>query len=148
MTTKKVIPLSLMRTDRPDEIDALHERLERAGYMRMMQIGEPRLSELVAKYKGKGYEVEVVPFVDDGDDGQRVPTGGGCGPGSCSSGGSSNGSSGGCASGGCGPAASRTTETGADAPGREARTRTVVPGVGTIYVRMPARSAAEARTVS
>ncbi|NMG00284.1 hypothetical protein GPA27_23185 [Aromatoleum toluolicum] len=138
MTTKKIIPISQVRSYTPDDIDALHDRLEGDGYMRMMQIGEPRLSELVTKYKGKGYEVEVVPFVDDGDDGERVPTGGGCGPGSCSSGASSNGSAGGCASGGCSSAAGT--------PVRDARTRTVVPGVSTIYVRMPARPV-EARTV-
>lgn len=138
MTTRKIIPISQVRTFTPDEVDALHDRLEGEGYMRMMQIGEPRLSELVTKYKGKGYEVEVVPFVDDGDDGERVPTGGGCGPGSCSSGGSANGSSGSCASGGCSSAAS--------APVRDAGARTVVPGVGIIYVRMPA-SPADARAV-
>jgi hypothetical protein len=122
MTTKKIIPLSLMRTDRPDEIDALHERLERAGYMRMMQIGEPRLSELVAKYKAKGYDVEVVPYVDDGDDGSVAPSGG-CGPGSCST----ASSSGGCSSGGCGSSPS---------PVRRTAARVVVPNVGTIYVRI------------
>ncbi|MCC4118692.1 hypothetical protein LLG90_25355 [Aromatoleum toluclasticum] len=131
MTTKKVIPLSLMRTDRPDEIDALHERLERTGYMRMMQIGEPRLSELVAKYKAKGYEVEVVPFVDDGDDGSAPAPTGGCGPGSCSSAASSPS----CSSGGCGSGS---------APVRRTGPRVVFPDVGTIYVRMnvaPATSA-------
>ncbi|WP_332670051.1 hypothetical protein [Aromatoleum sp.] len=122
MTTKKVIPLSLLRTDRPDEIDALHERLERAGYMRMMQIGEPRLSELVAKYKAKGYEVEVVPYVDDGDDGSVAPSGG-CGPGSCSS----TASAAACSSGGCGSGS---------APVRRSGPRVVIPDVGTIYVRM------------
>jgi len=136
MTTKKIIPISQVRPCTPDDIDALHDRLEGDGYMRMMQIGEPRLSELVTKYKGKGYEVEVVPFVDDGDDGQRVPTGGGCGPGSCSSGGSANGSSAGCASGGCSAGAPQANESTAGAPVRDTRTRTVVPGVGTIYVRM------------
>lgn len=133
MTMKRVIPINQLHPLTPGEVDALHDHLEGEGYMRMMQIGEPRLSELVTKYKGKGYEVEVVPFVDDGDDGARVPTGGGCGPGSCSSGGSAGGSSGGCASGGCG--------SNAGAPVGDARVRTVVPGVGTIYVRMPARSA-------
>lgn len=141
MTTKKIIPISQVRSYTPDDIDALHDRLEGDGYMRMMQIGEPRLSELVTKYKGKGYDVEVVPFVDDGDDGQRVPTGGGCGPGSCSSGGSANGSSGGCASGGCGSGATPPNGSAAATPVGGSRTRTVVPGVGTIYVRMPARHA-------
>jgi len=122
MTTTKIIPLSLMRTDRADEIDALRDRLERAGYMRMMQIGEPRLSELAEKYKAKGYDVEVVPYVDDGEDGSEAPAGG-CGPGSCSS----ASSAGGCSSGGCGSAPSPIRHTGP---------RVVVPGVGTIYVRI------------
>lgn len=122
MTTKKVIHLSLMRTDRPDEIDALHERLERAGYLRMMQIGEPRLSELVAKYKAKGYEVEVVPYIDDGDDGSGPAPVGGCGPGSCSSASTAS-----CGSGSCGSGSS---------PVRRTEPRVVVPDVGTIYVRM------------
>ncbi|NMF91514.1 hypothetical protein, partial [Aromatoleum petrolei] len=121
MTTKKVIPLSPMRSDHPDEIDALHERLERAGYMRMMQIGEPRLSELVAKYKVKGYEVEVVPYVDDGDDGSAPAPTGGCGPGSCSSASSSPS----CSSGGC---------SSGSAPVRRTGPRVVIPDVGTIYV--------------
>ena len=131
MTTKKIILISQARTYTPDDIDALHDRLEAAGYMRMMQIGEPRLSELVTKYQGKGYEVEVVPCVDDGDDGLNAPTGGGCGPGSCSSG----GSSGSCASGGCGSGASQAQESPAGSV-RRVGPRTIVPGVGTIYVRM------------
>lgn len=125
MTKTKVIPISPLRTDGLDEIDALQDRLERAGYMRMMQIGEPRLSELVAKYKSKGYDVEVAPYVDDGDevgDGSVAPSGG-CGPSSCSS----ASSSGGCSSGGCGSAPS---------PARRAGPRVVVPNVGTIYVRI------------
>lgn len=122
MTTTKIIPISVRTGERPDEIEALHERLEQAGYMRMMQIGEPRLSELVARYKSKGYEVEVVPYVDDGADGS-APMGGGCGSGSCGS--AANPSS--CSSGGCGslPPLHRTGP------------RTVLAGVGTIYVRMP-----------
>ena len=88
MTARKIIPISQVRRLTPDEIDDLHRRLENEGYMRMMQIGEPRLAELVAKYKGKGYAVEVVPYVDDGDDGLSPPSGG-CGPGSCSAGASS-----------------------------------------------------------
>ncbi|HJV26165.1 MAG TPA: hypothetical protein VJ673_10780 [Aromatoleum sp.] len=131
MTTKKVIHLSLMRTDSPDEIDALHERLERAGYMRMMQIGEPRLSELVAKYKTKGYEVEVVPFVDDGEDGAAPAPTSGCGPGSCSSAASSSG----CSSGGC---------SSGSTPMRRTGPRVVIPDVGTIYIRMNEAPAASA----
>lgn len=122
MSTHKIIPLTPARAPSVEEMDALHERLESAGYMQMMQIGEPRLSELVSKYKAKGYDVEVVPYVDDGNDGTTAPSGG-CGPGSCSSAGSSSG----CSSGGCGPGSPPAASSGR---------RTVVPGVGTIYVRI------------
>lgn len=133
MTTRKTIPI---RTCTPDDIDALHERLADDGYMRMMQIGEPRLSELVTKYKGKGYEVEVVPFVDDGDDGSSPLTGGGCGPGSCSSAGTSGSGAGGCGSGSCGSESAQANGPAASPPTRRAGPRTVIPGVGTIYIRM------------
>jgi hypothetical protein len=130
MTTTKIIPISLTRTDRADEIDSLQDRLERAGYMRMMQIGEPRLSELVAKYKAKGYDVEVLPYVDDGEDGTVAPSGD-CGPGSCST----ASSAGGCSSGGCGSGPS---------PVRRSGPRVVVPNVGTIYVRINGGASATA----
>ena len=131
MTARKIIPISQVRPLTPDEIDDLHRRLENEGYMRMMQIGEPRLAELVAKYKGKGYAVEVVPYVDDGDDGLSPPSGG-CGPGSCRAGASSAS----CGSGGCGSGGSQTSEPVTSTSARRAGSRKVVPGVGTIYVRM------------
>ena len=131
MTTRKIIPIGQIRPLTPDEIDRLHRRLDDEGYMRMMQIGEPRLAELVTKYKGKGYEVEVVPYVDDGDD-VSTPPSGGCGPGSCSAG--ANPSS--CGSGGCGSEGSQTGEPVTSTSARRAGSRKVVPGVGTIYVRM------------
>lgn len=130
MSTHKIIPLAPARAPSVEEVDALHERLEGAGYMQMMQIGEPRLSELVSKYKAKGYDVEVLPYVDDGNDGTMAPTGG-CGPGSCGSAGSSSG----CSSSGCGSGSPKVAASGR---------RTVVPGVGTIYVRI--RSASSATT--
>jgi hypothetical protein len=40
-----------------DDADA---RLRRAGFMRMMDIGEGRLLEFVALFEARGYEVEVV----------------------------------------------------------------------------------------
>lgn len=129
MTTRKIIPIGQIRPLTPDEIDHLHRRLDDEGYMRMMQIGEPRLSELVAKYKGKGYSVEVVPYVDDGDD-VSAPPSGGCGPGSCSAGASPSS----CGSGGCGSGGSQTS----DLVTSRAGSRKVVPGVGTIYVRLNA----------
>jgi hypothetical protein len=44
--------------------------LERAGFMRMMDAGGARLTELVDKFVSKGYEVEVVPVTfDDLEDG-------------------------------------------------------------------------------
>jgi hypothetical protein len=42
-----------------------HVRLERAGFMRMMMIGEPRLSEFVKSYQALGYEVETVQYRDE-----------------------------------------------------------------------------------
>ena len=65
MTARKIIPISQVRPLTPDEIDDLHRRLENEGYMRMMQIGEPRLAELVAKYKGKGYDMVAVAMSYD-----------------------------------------------------------------------------------
>lgn len=38
------------------------------GWTRQTTIGEPRLSELVATYRGLGYEVEVIEHRAEGDD--------------------------------------------------------------------------------
>src|SRR6187551_2921966 len=124
MTTATIIPLNVVPPDSPEAIDELTARLERSGFMAVMQIGEPRLSELAAKYKAKGYEVELVPLVEEGMD----SGGGGCG--TASSCNSAN-SSGGCGSGGgCGS----TAATPQSLP--QARRR-VVRDISLIYVRMP-----------
>ncbi len=60
MAAARFIPIKQIVTKAVD--DDLHARLERAGYMRMMVIAEPRLSEFVRAYKTLGYEVEVVPY--------------------------------------------------------------------------------------
>lgn len=70
MTRGRVIPITLIGDASQPTIDPAHARLERAGFMCMMVIGEPRLSEIVDKFKRRGYEVEVVPYVpqDVGDE--------------------------------------------------------------------------------
>jgi hypothetical protein len=60
----RVIPIKLLAVGPAAAAENAHVRLERAGFMRMMVIGEPRLSELVNKYKALGYEVEVLPYED------------------------------------------------------------------------------------
>lgn len=121
MTTAKIIPLAVARPDPLAAIDELTARLERTGYMAVMQIGEPHLSALVTKYQSKGYEVELAPLVvEDGSAGS-----GGCGSASsCSSASSS------CSSGGCGTAAP------APAPASSWMPRMVMPDISVIYVRM------------
>lgn len=68
MAAGRVIPIKVLRTGAAAAAEDLHVRLERAGFLQMMAIGEPRLSEFVEKYKALGYEVEVVPFVDEASD--------------------------------------------------------------------------------
>lgn len=127
MATARIIPLTVARPDplaaaaELTAIDELTARLESTGYMAVMQIGEPHLSALVAKYKSKGYQVELAPLVvEDGSTGS-----GGCGSASsCSSASSS------CSSGGCGTAAP------APAPASSRMPRMVMPEISVIYVRM------------
>lgn len=131
MTTKKIIPLKAVQADSLDDLDARHERLQNAGYLPLMQMSEPRLSELVAKYRAKGYDVEVLPLLDEGDL-ANATSGSSCGSGSCSSAGD-------CSSGGCG-------STQAPVSGSSLRhkiPRQAVPGVGTLYVRMRASAAVQ-----
>jgi hypothetical protein len=130
MTTTKVIPLHVVHGDSLDDVEARHEHLQSAGYLLLMQISEPRLSEVVAKYRAKGYDVEVLPLLDEGDLANATTTSGNsCGPGSCSSGG-------GCSSGGCGSGAPN----GGSLP-RRSVARQAVAGVGTVYIRMPSFAA-------
>ena len=35
------------------------------GFMRMMTLREPHLSEFIARYKTLGYDVELLPYADD-----------------------------------------------------------------------------------
>lgn len=123
MAIGNVIPLNVVRPGSPEAVDELTARLERNGFMAVMQIGEPRLSELVAKYKAKGYHVELAPLVvEDGSAG-----GGSCGSASsCSSASSSSG----CSSGGCGSSAAAPAQA---APGMP---RMVMPDISVIYIRM------------
>jgi hypothetical protein len=63
VATGRVIPIKQLATGPAAIAEDTHARLERTGFMRMMVMGEPRLSQLVEKYKALGYEVEVVPFM-------------------------------------------------------------------------------------
>ena len=60
----RVIPIKVAVTGAAAIAEEAHARLERAGFMRMVALGEPRLSEFVARYKALGYEVELLPYVD------------------------------------------------------------------------------------
>lgn len=72
VSTARVIPIRLIAGGGGATADA-HVRLERAGFMRMMMIGEPRLSEFVRAYQARGYEVEVVPYRDEDAGGETIP---------------------------------------------------------------------------
>lgn len=84
MATKPVIPIKMLATGAAAAAEEAHVRLERAGYMRMMALAEPYLSEFVGKYRALGYEVEVVPTQPE--DGAGEAGGGG----SCEGGGEAN----------------------------------------------------------
>lgn len=134
MTTKKIISLNVAGTHRPEDIEERGSRLEMNGYMRMMQIAEPRLSELVAKYKAKGYDVEILPVLEETEE-TMSGGGGGCGSkSSCSS----AASSGGCSSGGCGSGASAAAAATVATQFVPRPPLRALPGVGTIYVRLRA----------
>ena len=127
MTTARIIPLTVARPDplgaiaKLAAIDELTARLESTGYMAVMQIGEPQLSVLVAKFKSKGYNVELAPLVvEDGS----------AGSGSCGSASSCSSASSSCSSGGCG------TAEPAPVPASSRVPRTVMPDISVIYVRM------------
>ena len=60
----RVIPIKKIGGGSTAAADA-HAALERDGYMRMMVLAEPALSETVAKYRRLGYEVEAVPYQPD-----------------------------------------------------------------------------------
>jgi hypothetical protein len=62
MATTRVIPIKMLATGAAAAAEEAHARLERAGFMRMMALCEPRLSEFVTKYRALGYEVKVLPY--------------------------------------------------------------------------------------
>ncbi len=81
MAATRVIPIKTAPTGPSAAAVGAHARLIRAGFMQMMMIGEPRLSEFVGKYEALGYEVEVVPYVDEeAREGPGSDAGGGTNP--------------------------------------------------------------------
>ena len=72
MAGKRVIPIKVVASAGAALADEARLRLERAGFMRMMALAEPRRSEFVARYKALGYEVELVPCADDDYEGVPV----------------------------------------------------------------------------
>ncbi len=62
---RRVIPIRVAAAAGVAAAEEARMRLERAGFMCMMTLGEPRLSEFIARYKALGYEVEVLPYADD-----------------------------------------------------------------------------------
>jgi hypothetical protein len=61
----RVIPIKVETGGAAAAAEHAHVRLQRAGFMRMMLIGEPRLSEFVKAYRTLGYEVETLPYRDE-----------------------------------------------------------------------------------
>jgi len=66
MTAKRIIPIHVAAAGGVALAEQARIRLERAGFLRMMAMAEPQLTEFVARYKALGYEVELVPYTDDG----------------------------------------------------------------------------------
>lgn len=60
MAKSRVIPIKAAGAGREAELRA-------QGFTRQTTIGEPRLSELVAAYRGLGYDVEVIEHRAEGD---------------------------------------------------------------------------------
>jgi hypothetical protein len=65
VSAPRVIPIKLIAAAGATVAEDASTRLEQAGFMRMMVIGEPRLSEFVNGYHALGYDVEVVPYRDE-----------------------------------------------------------------------------------
>jgi len=72
MAATRVIPIKLAVAADAALAEEARIRLERAGFLRMMALAEPRLSEFVARYNALGYEVELVPYADDNNEGVSV----------------------------------------------------------------------------
>jgi hypothetical protein len=61
----RIIPIKPLASGAAFAAEDAHGRLQRDGFLRMMDIGEPRLSEFVAAFRARGYEVTVVPYEDE-----------------------------------------------------------------------------------
>ena len=59
------IPIQVAVTGGAALAEQARIRLERSGFLRMMALAEPQLTEFVTRYKALGYEVELVPYTDD-----------------------------------------------------------------------------------
>jgi hypothetical protein len=74
----RTIPIKPIANGAAAAAEDAHVRLQRAGFMRMTDIREPRLSEFVAAFRARGYEVKVVPYEDErpaGDSGSDAGSG-------------------------------------------------------------------------
>jgi hypothetical protein len=65
----RIIPIKVAASRAEASAEELRARLVRDGWMEQMSIGEPRLSELIEKYKKLGYEVRVESYEASCDDG-------------------------------------------------------------------------------
>jgi hypothetical protein len=65
VTGRRVIPIKVAVAPGAARAEAARMRLEGSGFLRMMTLGEPRLSEFVARYKALGYDVDLLPYADD-----------------------------------------------------------------------------------
>ena len=72
MAANRVIPIKVAVGGAAAAAEDAHLRLERAGFMRMMALAEPRLTEFVARYTTLGYEVELVPYAEDDGGGAAI----------------------------------------------------------------------------
>jgi hypothetical protein len=62
---RRVIPIKVAATASAAAAQEVRMRLERSGFMPMMTLGQPRLSEFIARYKALGYDVELLPYADE-----------------------------------------------------------------------------------
>jgi fructose-1,6-bisphosphatase/sedoheptulose 1,7-bisphosphatase-like protein len=70
----RVIPIKVAPVAGAAAAEDAQRRLEAEGFLRMMALAEPRLSEFVAKYEELGYEVRLLPYTD-GDIGGGIGSG-------------------------------------------------------------------------
>jgi hypothetical protein len=62
---RRVIPIKVAAAAGAAVAEEARTRLERSGFMPMMTLREPRLSEFIGRYKALGYDVELLPYADD-----------------------------------------------------------------------------------